>query len=72
MDDLTLEMQRIIAAKERRRVALAALPYPEKVRILLQLQRMAAPIQRSRGREVRPWPESVIAPARLEDLLVTR
>lgn len=55
MDKLAPEIARLIAAKERRRQKLAALPFPEKVRIVVQLQQMAAPLLRARGRAVRVW-----------------
>ena len=56
MDDgLTPEIQRLFAAKEVRRRALAALPFPEKVAAMVKLQEMAAPLLRARGRAVRPW-----------------
>jgi hypothetical protein len=55
VDKLRPEIARLIAAKEQRRHKLAALPFPEKVRIVVQLQRMAAPILRARGRPVRVW-----------------
>jgi hypothetical protein len=48
-------MERIIAAKETRRQRLAAFPIEEKLRILLQLQRMVAPILQQRGIDARPW-----------------
>ena len=51
------ELARIIAAKEKRRRELAALPFPEKVRLVVRLQQMAAPILRARGRNVRVWPQ---------------
>jgi hypothetical protein len=55
MDELNPEIDRLLLAKEERRRQLARLPYPEKVRAVVQLQRMAAPVLRTRGREVRPW-----------------
>lgn len=55
MDELNREVAKLFAAKEARRRRLAALPFPEKIRMLKQLQRMAAPILRARGRDVRPW-----------------
>ncbi len=55
VDKLNPEIARLIAAKERRRHKLAALPFPEKVRIVVQLQEMAAPILRARGRPARVW-----------------
>lgn len=38
------ELTRIFAAKEKRRHELARLPFPEKVRAIIQLQEMAATI----------------------------
>jgi hypothetical protein len=55
MDKLKPEIARLIAAKEQRRCKLAALSFPEKVRIVVQLQRMVAPVLRARGRPVRVW-----------------
>ena len=55
VDNLRPEIARLIAAKQERRHKLAALPFPEKVRIVVQLQRMAAPILLARGRPVRVW-----------------
>jgi hypothetical protein len=55
VDSVTGRLERILAAKEARRKELAALPYAEKVRIVVQLQAMAAPILRARGRNVEPW-----------------
>ncbi|MGH7982152.1 MAG: hypothetical protein ACREFF_03280 [Candidatus Udaeobacter sp.] len=56
MDGVTAEITKIFAAKERRRQVLARLPFPEKVRAVIQLQEMAAVILRSRGKLVKPWP----------------
>src|SRR5439155_12598665 len=53
--DIKPELQRLFDAKETRRRKLAQLPFPEKVRIILQLQRMAAPLFRARGIKVRVW-----------------
>jgi hypothetical protein len=55
MDQLKSEIARLFAAKERRRVRLAAQPFPEKVRAVVQMQRMAAPILRARGKKARVW-----------------
>ena len=54
-DALPPEVARLFAAKEDRRRTLAGLPYPDKVRAVVQLQRMAAPVLRARGRQVRVW-----------------
>lgn len=49
------EIQRLFDAKDARRRDLARLPFPEKVRIVVELQKMAAPVFRARGRNVREW-----------------
>ena len=56
VDNLSPEIARLIAAKERRRRELAALPFAEKVRIVVQMQKMVEPILRARGRAARVWP----------------
>ena len=53
LDSLNPEVARLFAAKEARR--LAALPFPEKVRAVVRLQQMAAPVLRARGKYVRVW-----------------
>ncbi|NUM52023.1 MAG: hypothetical protein HUU46_00115 [Candidatus Hydrogenedentes bacterium] len=55
MDPLDPEIEKLFAAKERRRKQLAALPYPEKVRIVVQMQKMIAPILKARGIDVHVW-----------------
>jgi hypothetical protein len=55
METLKPEIARLFAAKEARRHKLAALPFPEKVRIVLRLQEMVAPVLRARGIKVRVW-----------------
>ncbi|HEY2344170.1 MAG TPA: hypothetical protein VGH90_14095 [Chthoniobacteraceae bacterium] len=55
MDDLKPEIANIIAAKESRRLQLARMPFAEKVKAVVQMQSMAAPILRQRGRMVRVW-----------------
>ena len=55
MDQMRLEIARLFAAKERRRVRLAALHFPDKVRAVVRMQQMAAPILRARGKSVRVW-----------------
>ncbi len=55
LDGVSPEVAKIFAAKENRRQALARLPFPEKVRVVIQLQEMAAAILRARGKSVRPW-----------------
>lgn len=55
MDTLKPEIARLFTAKEARHRKLAALPFPEKVRVVVRLQEMAAPMLRARGRKVRAW-----------------
>ena len=49
------QIARLFAAKEARRRRLARLPFAEKVKLVVQLQRMAAPLLRQRGKQVRVW-----------------
>jgi hypothetical protein len=55
MDTLKPEIAKLFVAKEARRRKLARLSFPEKVRAVVQLQQMAAPVLRARGRMVRVW-----------------
>lgn len=55
VEPLSPEVTRLFAAKEQRRHKLAGLPFPEKVRAVVRLQRMAEPILRARGLQVRVW-----------------
>ena len=55
MSVLRPEVARLLAAKEDRRRTLAKLPFPDKVRAVVRLQRMVAPVLRARGRQVRVW-----------------
>ena len=48
MDRLKPEIEKLFHAKEARRGRLAALPFHEKVRAVIQMQQVAAPIRRSR------------------------
>jgi hypothetical protein len=49
----------LLAAKQRRRHELARQPIEEKLRAVVRLQQLAAPILRQRGKVVRCWrPES--------------
>jgi len=59
LDGVSAEIARIFAAKEQRRQALARLPFPEKVRAVIELQKMAATILLARGKVVRPWNVSI-------------
>jgi hypothetical protein len=55
MDRLNPEIERLFTAKEERRVRLAALPFHEKVKAVVQMQRMTAPLLRARGKKVLIW-----------------
>lgn len=55
MERLRPEIQRLFTAKEERRVRLAALPFPEKVQAVVQMQQMTAPLLRARGKRVLVW-----------------
>jgi hypothetical protein len=55
MDGVKAEAARVFAAKEQRRHALARLSFPEKVRAVVKLQEMVAPILTARGRTVVRW-----------------
>jgi hypothetical protein len=55
MDGVKQEIERLFRAKDARRVRLAALPFHEKVKAIVQMQQMAAPILRARGKDVRVW-----------------
>lgn len=61
MDGMKAEIARLFRAKEKRRWTLSQLPYPEKVRAVIKLQEMAAPILRARGGMVRPWASQAIS-----------
>ena len=62
LDPLKPEVARLFAAKEARRHELAALPFPDKVRAVVRLQQMAAPLLRERGKHARMWPADDIVP----------
>ena len=55
MDSLRPEIERLFTAKDERRARLAALPFHEKVQAVVQMQQMAAPLLRARGKQVRIW-----------------
>ena len=55
MERMNPEIEKLFRAKERRRARLAAMPFPEKVRAVVQMQKMVAPLLRGRGLQVRIW-----------------
>ncbi len=55
LDSLDPEVAALLEAKAKRRIHLAALPFPDKVAAVVKLQEMAAPILRARGKMVEPW-----------------
>ena len=58
LDGVSAEVARIFTAKQERRRDLARLPYPEKVQAVIELQKLAATILRTRGKIVKPWSAS--------------
>jgi len=55
MESIKQAMDKALLRKEARRKALASLSFEEKVRIVVELQKIQAPILRSRGVEVKIW-----------------
>jgi len=55
MESVNDKVTALFAAKAIRRRKLAGLPFPDKVRAVLRLQRMVAPLWRARGRQVHVW-----------------
>lgn len=55
MDPLEAEFWKAIEAKEKRRKELAALPYAEKLRILIRMQKMIYPIVKDRDPRACVW-----------------
>jgi len=55
MEGMTPEIARLFAAREERRRELAAWSFPDKVRAVVRMQEMVAPLLRARGREVHVW-----------------
>jgi hypothetical protein len=55
MDKMTPGLEQLLKAKHDRRRRLAWLPYAEKVRILVQLQRMALPLSAKRNPRACVW-----------------
>ncbi|TLY24705.1 MAG: hypothetical protein E6K63_14610 [Nitrospirae bacterium] len=62
METLNPKVAELLAAKEARRRKLAGLPFPAKVRAVVRLQRMVAPVLRARGKQVRVWTIEESAP----------
>jgi hypothetical protein len=54
-DGINAEVARIFTAS---RHDLARLPYPEKVQVVIELQKLAATILSARGKIVKPWSAS--------------
>jgi hypothetical protein len=55
MERLNPEIEKLFRAKEQRRRRLAAMPVHEKVKAIVRMQQMAAPVLLSRGKQVRIW-----------------
>jgi len=54
-EQINPEVEKLFLAKIKRRHLLAAMSYPEKVRALVQLQRMAYPILKNRNKRACIW-----------------
>ena len=55
MDKARISKRAPDGEKEEYRKSLRNLPFPEKVKIVVQLQTIAAPLMRVRGIDVHPW-----------------
>ena len=55
MEDFKRSVKDIFLAKQKRRKYLAERPVEEKIKILVELQRIASPILRARGIRKEPW-----------------
>jgi hypothetical protein len=55
MAEIVPEVKRLFVAKELHRLMLATLPFPEKVRAVVRLQQLAAPLLRARIKQARVW-----------------
>ena len=55
MDPVKSGIDRLLAQKLSRRSRLAAMPFEEKVRMVVELQKMQEPTLRARGRNVKVW-----------------
>ena len=55
MDIVNPEIQRLFEAKAMRRKQLSRMPFPEKVKAVVRMQEMAAPLLRQRGKAATIW-----------------
>ena len=55
LDKLTTLIKSQLEAKGRRRVRLAQLPWPQKVKAVVQMQKMAYPIVKNRNKRACVW-----------------
>ncbi|MDF0673364.1 MAG: hypothetical protein P0120_03325 [Nitrospira sp.] len=55
MNVIEPRIEKLFVAKQKRRSQLADMPFHEKVRAIVQLQKMAAPVLRARGKHVTVW-----------------
>jgi hypothetical protein len=55
MDPVKSDFDRSLSQKLSRRSRLAALPFEEKVRMVVELQKMQEPILRARGKNIKVW-----------------
>jgi len=55
LEQVEIVLARLLQAKEERRKELARLPIEEKVKIVVRMRHMAAPLLREHGKDVHPW-----------------
>ena len=55
MDERSWNLSEALRAKDDRRRRLAALSYKEKVKIVVELQKMAAPLLLAQGKKITVW-----------------
>lgn len=55
--DSRRQLEEIAEAKKQERVRRAKLPFPEKIRAIVRMQKRRAPLVRLRGKEQRIWPD---------------
>lgn len=65
MNTLPPEIETMLTVQQKHRRELASLPYEEKLRILLRLQRLSDTIRQTRGAPRRAWPldETTLLPS---------
>jgi hypothetical protein len=55
LDKIAPSVKALLDAKARRRVRLAQLPWPQKVKAVVQMQKMAYPLVKNRNKRACVW-----------------